>query len=66
VLLIGVAFVIFGLAFAWSPVRLARSVRWVRDQPIPPSPSAGQIRYYRLSGIAFALVGAVVVVLSVT
>jgi hypothetical protein len=39
-------------------------VRWVREQPIPSSPSRGQMRYYRASGVASAIVGAVVVLLS--
>jgi hypothetical protein len=62
VLIVGISLVLFGLAFALSPITLARSVRWVRDQPIPSSPSRDQMRYYRVSGSAFAIVGVVVLI----
>ncbi|GEM_PF-6761031 len=66
VIVAGLALVVFGLAFAASPIRFARSVRWVRDQPVPPSPSRDQMRYYRLSGLAFAILGVVIVFLALT
>jgi hypothetical protein len=61
VAIVGVAFIAFGLAFASRPITFARSVRWVRDQPIPSSPSSDQMRYYRASGVAFAVLGVVMV-----
>jgi hypothetical protein len=64
-LIAGIALIVFGLAFASSPITFARSVRWVRDQPIPPSPSHHQMRYYRASGFAFAIVGIAMVLLAV-
>ena len=64
VVIVGVFLVVFGFAFASSPIRFARSVRWARDQPIPPSPSKDQLRYFRISGFAVAAVGVVLLLLA--
>src|SRR5439155_10735866 len=60
----GVLALVFGLAFAVQPLAVARFTSQFRFVPYPASPSRQQMRYFRAVGLAIAMAGVVVLLLS--
>jgi hypothetical protein len=61
VVVLGVVLLAFGLAFALAPIPIARVMGNFRFVPYPSSPSGHQMRYFRLAGLAIAVVGVILI-----